>query len=74
MRGTYYIVASTDASKKIVILASEVAFLFDPGENLTFYKADSERLGGAKIQNVLCGSAWRDRWKGRQSGRPTELR
>ena len=49
MHGTYYIVASTDASKKIVILATEVAFLLDPGDGLTFYKANSERLGGAKI-------------------------
>ena len=49
MHGTHYVLALTDVSKKIMILASEVAFLFDPGDSLTFYKADSERLGGAKI-------------------------
>lgn len=47
--GFYYLVATSDPGQKSVIIASDREFTFNPGDLLTFYAQDSERLGTARI-------------------------
>ncbi len=44
--------AATDPSKKGVVIASDREYTFNPGDLLTFYNQDSERLGTAKITKM----------------------
>lgn len=50
--GFYYLVAATDPGQKTVIIASDREYTFNPGDLLTFYAQDSERLGTAKIAKM----------------------
>lgn len=41
--------ATSDPGQKTVIIASDREYTFNPGDLLTFYAQDSERLGTARI-------------------------
>ena len=53
MHGTYYTVAETDASSKFVIVATLTSFEFNTGDQLLFYKGDTERLASAFIVKMF---------------------